>query len=79
MRSEAWLFVLFVIGVNTRSVIKKFFREPVSAQFDQLNQLSLNMSFLSQEGLRNVSGSSNNNKVLLEQISQNSIKGPRSC
>ena len=29
-------YVLFMIGVNITSVIEKFFREPVSAQFDQL-------------------------------------------
>ena len=32
-------YVLFMIGVNITSVIEKFFREPVSAQFDQLNRL----------------------------------------
>ena len=28
-------YVLFIIGVNITSVVEKFFREPVSAQFDQ--------------------------------------------
>ena len=34
-------YVLFMIGVNITSVIEKFFREPVSAQFDQLKSITL--------------------------------------
>ena len=69
VRSEAWIFLLFVSKANTTGVTKKLFCEQVSAQFNKLNKLSSIISFLSQWGFRNFSARSNNhNKMLLEQI-----------
>ena len=61
-------YVLFIIGVNITSVIEKFFREPVSAQFDQLKSITLKYVLVSQLDFRNFSGSFNNKKMLLEKI-----------
>ena len=59
--------MLFIIGANITSVIEKFFREPVSAQFDQLKSITLKYVLFSQLDFRNFSGSFNNNKMLLEK------------